>query len=117
MRSELEWRRKLTANFGPARCGISSVGRIRFGLPVTSRKSIYAKDSTVILIGFVHKAMCAITSAKLLKICATKASFIASGYHDREEIILSAPKKQGLRVYVLDHCDKKALIENIGGMK
>ena len=47
----------------------------------------------------------------------------------REEIILShikrdglgleigagcapvAPKKQGLRVYVLDHCDKKALIE------
>ena len=28
-----------------------------------------------------------------------------------EEIILSAPKKQGLRVYVLDHCDKKALIE------
>src|SRR6266567_833798 len=29
----------------------------------------------------------------------------------REEIILSAPKKQGLRVHVLDHCDKKALIE------
>ena len=29
----------------------------------------------------------------------------------REEIILSAPKKQGLRVYVLDHCDKKALIK------
>src|SRR5438046_10161849 len=82
MRSELESRRKLAANFGPARCGISSVGRIQFGLSVTSRKSIYAKDSTVILIGFVHKAMCAITSAKLLKICATKASFIASGYHE-----------------------------------
>src|ERR1700746_3488778 len=49
----------------------------------------------------------------------------------REEIILShikrhdlgletgagcapiAPKKQGFRVHVLDHCDRKALIENI----
>jgi hypothetical protein len=25
-----------------------------------------------------------------------------------------APKKQGFRVHVLDHCDRKALIENIG---
>jgi 2-polyprenyl-3-methyl-5-hydroxy-6-metoxy-1,4-benzoquinol methylase len=73
--------------------------------------------------------MCAITSAKLLKICATKASFIASGYHDSRrnypvahqarwiglEIGAGcapvAPKKQGFRVHVLDHCDKKALIE------
>src|SRR6476646_1237061 len=69
-------------SFGPARCAILSAGRNGSGLRGMFRRWIWKTDSVVILIGFIRKATCAITSAKLLKFCATKELFIASPRYD-----------------------------------
>src|SRR6266478_9814004 len=70
------------ANFVLGKCDISSAARISFGRRATPRRSIWPRELIAILIGFAPKATCAITSARLPKVCATKASYIGSGHHE-----------------------------------
>src|SRR5512133_1118151 len=102
-------------SFGPARCAILSAGRNGSGLRGMFRRWIWKTDSVVILIGFIRKATCAITSAKQLKFCATKELFIASPRYDSGGTYSVAYKARrsgpGDWCRLLDHCDKEALIE------
>src|SRR5436305_6230419 len=112
MRSELRSSQRLTANFVPEKCGISSAGRIGFVRLVTRRRLISPKDLAAISIGFAVKPTCATTSARPPKFYATRASFIASGHHDsgRNYPLLHQARRLGPRDWcgLRTYCTKKA---------